>query len=88
MPGTDGNDLMSGLEGNDNIFGYFGNDDIYGGSGDDFLLGDEDYDHPDSFAGIDMLYGGPGGTTTCAARSVMTRYTAVTATTSSSPTTN
>jgi Ca2+-binding RTX toxin-like protein len=87
MTGTDGNDLMSGLEGNDNIFGYFGNDDMYGGSGDDFLLGDEDYDYPDSFAGIDMLYGGQG-TTTCAARSVMTQYTAVTATTSSSPMTN
>src|SRR5215212_9849582 len=60
MNGTDAYDQMYGLGGNDNMFGHFGNDDMDGGSGADFLLGDEDYDFPDTFLGNDKIYGGDG----------------------------
>lgn len=51
---------VGGLGGDDNMFGHFGHDEIYGGEGTDFLLGDEDYDYPDTLLGNDTLFGGPG----------------------------
>src|SRR5688500_339982 len=60
MNGTDTYDRSRGLGGNDDMSRNFGHDEMYGGGGAHFLLGDEDYDWPDTMLGNDTLYGGPG----------------------------